>query len=529
MASDTFELMLSRRGLWTVIFCAVSCFDFQVSEATSSFEQARHFYEQRQWDNAEVAASKALAADPRMGDAEVLLGLIATMRAQFVEAEKHFLRAVALQPQNYRTQAYLGSTYLQRKRLPEAAATFRKVLELNPGNLTATYNLGVIALAQDSPSLALVYFGKVVRTNHSDVPALIGSLESQLLLGHTLEARRTAQELEKLLEDRDPRLFQAASLLAQHGESAAAIPVMERVRRAYPESYDVNYNLALACLQTAQVDRAAALLRPFTGPQGKAEAFDLLGAIEEKRGHSEAAENAFQEAARRDAGNEDYRFDYGNSLLQHAKLQPAVVAFGSAVSDLPSSGKLRVGLGSVCYLSGDYVSAVQELLEAVRLKPDSMTAYFLLGEAYDSAERFQPAIEASLKSYLKTRPRDPWAYYHYGVIRYGRAQAEGRNEDASASDDLREALRLNPNLAEAHLELGIIAMSQGKMEQAIAALEKAASLDPSLAPVHYRLGLAYQKIGNEARAKAERDQFRSLKNQERYRSRVVESLAAMGR
>jgi Flp pilus assembly protein TadD len=84
-------------------------------------------------------------------------------------------------------------------------------------------------------------------------------------------------------------------------------------------------------------------------------------------------------------------------------------------------------------------------------------------------------------------------------------------------------------LAEAHLELGIIAMSQGKMEQAIAALEKAASLDPSLAPVHYRLGLAYQKIGNEARAKAERDQFRSLKNQERYRSRVVESLAAMGR
>lgn len=230
---------------------------------------------------------------------------------------------------------------------------------------------------------------------------------------------------------------------------------MERARRAHPESYDVNYNLALACLQTGQLDRAADVLQPFVGAGGKAEAFDLLGQIEEKRGRSEAAENDFHEAAERDPANEDYRFDYGNSLAQHGKLEPAMAVFRAAVSDLTTSWKLRLGLGSVCYLSGDYMTAVQELMEAVRLKPVSATAYFLLGEAYDSAGHFQPAIETTLRSYLKTRPHDPWAYYHYAVI----LRSQPGKDDRGAADALQHALRLDPDFAEAYLELGILALA----------------------------------------------------------------------
>jgi len=514
--------MPPRFILGIAVVCSLCTLGFQDSRAAIAFERARHFYELRQWDDAEAAASQALAADPRMGDAEVLLGLIATARSQFSTAEKHFLRAVALQPENYRAHAYLGATYLQQKRLPEAASSFHTVLKLDPKNAAANYNLGVIALAQHAPARALNHFEKVIGVNKSDVPAIIGAMESQLLLRRMTDARRSAQELDKLLADNDPRLFEAASLLAQHGESAAAIPLMERARRAYPESYDVNYNLALACLQTGQLDRAAVVLQPFADAHGKAEAFDLLGQIEEKRGHSEAAENDFNEAAQRDPANEDYRFDYGNSLVQHGKLESAMAVFRAAVSDHSDSWKLRLGLGSVCYLSGDYLAAVQELMEAVRLKPDSAMAYFLLGEAYDSAGRFQPAIEATLRSYLKTGPHDPWAYYHYAVILKGK-------EDREAAAALQRALSLNPDFAEVYLELGILALAQDKTEVAISHLEKAVHLAPALAAAHYRLGLAYRSIGNQVRAKAEFDEFRNLKSQENYRSRVLESLAAVGK
>ena len=194
-----------------------------------------------------------------------------------------------------------------------------------------------------------------------------------------------------------------------------------------------------------------------------------------------------------------------------------------------SPGNCAIGLGTACYLLGDYKTAAEELLEAVKLKPDSATAYFLLGEAYDSAERFQPAIETAFKTYLKTTPRDPWAYYHYAAILYGRAQAAGSGDYRAAVANLNQALRLNANFAEAYLELGLIALAQDKVEQGIAALEKAVSLDPRLAAAHYRLGLAYQRTGNTAGAKEEIDRFRALKDDARYSGRVLESLGSMGR
>ena len=512
-----------------IAVCCVYALASEPTEARRYFEQARQLFEQRKWDEAQAAAAKALAADPKMGNAEILLGLVATVKSEFIEAEKHFTRAVALEPQNYQAHAYLGSTFLQQKRLQEAAAAFKKVLELSPGNAAANYNLGVIALAQNSPAAALRYFETVARANHSDAAALIGTLESQLMLRKTDDARQTAVQLQPLLNAGDPRLFQIATLLAQHGESAAAIPLLERIRRAFPQSYDVNYNLALAYLQTEKYGRAAEIIRPLADAQGRAEAFDLLGTIEEKRGHLPDARQAFEQAGRREPANEDYRFSYANFLLQHAEIEPAVAAFRAAVADLPKSWKLRIGFGSACYLSGDYQCASQELLEAVRLKPDSASAYFLLGEAYDSAERFRQPIESAFQSYLKTAPRDPWAYYHYAVILYARAQADGQGAYQAAVSSLEKALRINPQFAEAHYELGLIALAENKTGQAIGALEKAVSLDSRLAAAHYRLGLAYERLGNKLRAQEELERFRQLKNEEHYRGRVLESLAAMGR
>jgi tetratricopeptide (TPR) repeat protein len=521
--------MKSARAMGITIVCSVVAFGFQNSNALQHFEQARRSFEQQQWVEAKAAAEKALAADPQMVDAEVLLGLIDTERSQFNDAERHFSRAVVLEPQNYQAHLYLGSTYLQQKRLSKAAQAFRKVLQLNPTNASANYNLGTIALVQNLPSEALRYFGTAAHLNHSDLPALIGVLESQLMLHKAQDAQLTAHQLDKLFDDRDPRLLQVAILLAQHGAPAASIPLMERVRRAFPDSFDANYNLALACFEAAQYNRAAQVLRPFATADGNADTFDLLGTIEEKQGHSAEAEREFEQAARREPASEDYRFNYGNALVQHGKVKEAITALRTAVSDIPKSAKLHIGLGSALYLSGDYGNAAQELLKAVSLEPNSATAYFLLGEAYDSAERLQPAIDDAFKAYLKTTPRDPWAFYHYATIQYQRSKADGRNDYSEAATSLTQALRLNPKFAEAYAQLGLIALDQGHTQQAIGLLEKASSLDPTLASSHYRLGLAYRKLGNSTRAKQELDRFRALKSDDPYHRRVLESLARMGR
>lgn len=519
-----FPLALFCGVLASAAFCAVATF----SDAARDFQQARELFDQQQWDQAKAAAERALMADPKMGDAEILLGLVATVRSRFEDAEQHFIRGAALEPDNYQAHAYLGSTYVQEKKFPEANRAFRKVLELKPGNAAANYNLGLIALEEGSPAEALRRFEIVLGSSPSDVPALTGVLTSQLALRREADAHRTAAQLQKILEDRDPRLLQAAALLAEHGETAAAIPLMERVRRASPQVWNINYNLAVAYFQTDQYERAADVLRPFTGAGGRAEASNLLGAIEEKRGRTLEAEHAFEAAAAREPSNESYRFDYGNSLLQHGNIGPALQVFSTAVSDFPGSWKIKIGLGSAYYLASEYENAARVLLEAVKLRPDSAAGWYLLGEAYDSAPALQREIGAAFASYVETAPRDPGAYYHYGVILFQRAQADGRTDYQKATQNLNQALRLNPNLAEAHFELGLIALAQGKTRQSIAELQKAVSLEPGFGTAHYRLGLAYKKIGNETAAREELSRFKALREDEHQRGRVLQSLATMG-
>ena len=263
--------------LWLFLLLA------QAPDGAAWLVQAQRHFERQQWEDSRKAALKALDVDPKLGDAYVLLGLVATAQSQFQEAETRFEKAVGLQPKNPRAHAYLGSTYLQEKRYDDARRSFERVLKLEPGNLPAQYNLGLIGLAVNRPADALPYFKRVHSSQPSDAGALIGMLESQLLLKRLGEAKESASKAASLLDRRDPRLFQVAVLLAFHDEYAAAIPLLERVRQVHPDSYDVNYNLALALFRSAHYDRASEVLVPLVSRANPAEAYNLLGAIEERR------------------------------------------------------------------------------------------------------------------------------------------------------------------------------------------------------------------------------------------------------
>jgi tetratricopeptide (TPR) repeat protein len=513
----------------------VSLFGARAQERDSGrnwLRQAEKLFEQHRWEQAREAATKALALDPGLTEAELLLGLVATARSNFSEAEKHFGRAVSLEPASFRAHAYLGSTYLQEKRLAEASRSFQKVLQLNPGNATAHYNLGAIALADGKPASGLAHFEAAHRADASDVPASLGILESQLLLRRTAESRQTARRLDAALGPSDPRLLHVAALLAVHGDCAGAIPILEKMLRATPASREVSYNLSLAYFRSGQYDKAAEVLQPLLDAPHAAEAYDLLGAAEEQRNRLPEAIRAYRRAAELEPASEDYRFDYANALLQHQSVQASLTAFVEAAREFPKSWRMRLGLGSACYMAGDYQRAAQALLEAAALKPDSKLAYLLLGKAYESAQSLQAAIAERFRSYLARRPDDAWAYYHYGVILYQRAVSEDQSDFSQAKAHLKKALALDPNLAPAHLQLGIIAQAEGRVEESLGFFERAVQLDPKLPADHYRLALAYQKLGQGDKARIEMERFEALKAEgegAQDRRAVFESLARQAR
>jgi tetratricopeptide (TPR) repeat protein len=486
-------------------------------------KKAQASFQQRQWEEARRSAGRALELDPQSGDAEILLGLVATMQTRFDEAARRFEAAVKLQPDNAQAHAYLGSSYLQLKRFDDAARAFDETLRLDPANTTAHYNAGLIALSQGNAAAARPHFEQVYKASPNDVPALIGLIESQLLLEQSVEASRSSRALDALVAADDPRLSQAATMLALHGEYAAAIPLLERAHQAAPQDRDAAYNLALAYFRSSQPDKAAAALQPLGEGPGAAAAYDLLGSIEEARKRPAEAVKAYRKAAELEPYNEDFRFDHAAAALQHGEADEGLSAFLAAARVFSKSWRMQLGLGSAYYLAGQYEDAARALLEAVRLQPDAKPAYYLLGHGYESAQALQPQIAAALAKYLQGNPADPWAYYHYGTILYLRAQAEGRTAYPEARSQLLKAVELDPEFAEAYAQLGTIADSA---QEAVTALEQAVKLRPELASAHFRLARAYQRLGEADKAKAEAALFQKLRaeSEANERQRVLESL-----
>jgi tetratricopeptide (TPR) repeat protein len=455
-----------------------------------------------------------LKLNPKSADAEIILGLADTQESNIVGAERHFERAVSLEPANPRGWGYLGSTYLQRNRLAEARKAFAKVLELQPGNLVANYNLGLIGLLERDPSSALRHFQLVHQSAPTDVPALIGMLECQLLLRQTQNVRDTVGKIQGLVPGDSPALQQVGATLASHGQYDLAVPLFRRFQKAHPESFDASYNLGLALVRSGDLEEAEVVVRRLTGPSRTAEAYSLLGMLEEKRGNAAEAIRAFEEAVRLAPQNEDFRLDLASAVAGNQDLERSVTLFSGVVRDFPKSLRGRLGLGSVCYLLGKYEDAARVLLQTVELYPSAATGYDLLGKVFESVPALQSEIKRVFENYLRTKPRDPAAYAHYGTMLYLTPEIEGPARFAAAKKYLREALAQDARLAQAHLQLGIIAQAEENLSDAVAAFEKAVKLEPGYASAHYRLAGVYRKLGDDDRAKSQLSLFQELKTKE---------------
>jgi len=73
---------------------------------------------------------------------------------------------------------------------------------------------------------------------------------------------------------------------------------------------------------------------------------------------------------------------------------------------------------------------------------------------------------------------------------------------AEAAEHVEQALRLNPDLAEAHNNRGILLHRAGRLAEALSAYERAARLEPGLARAHNNRCLALTQLGRAAEALA---------------------------
>jgi tetratricopeptide (TPR) repeat protein len=97
---------------------------------------------------------------------------------------------------------------------------------------------------------------------------------------------------------------------------------------------------------------------------------------------------------------------------------------------------------------------------------------------------------------------------------------------------LEKAIRLDPNLGAAYLQLGIFYADQKNFPNAIAAYQRAITVDPQMEETHYRLAQAYRLSREELKAQHEFELHaqlskKSAADQERERREIQQFVFAL--
>jgi tetratricopeptide (TPR) repeat protein len=111
-----------------------------------------------------------------------------------------------------------------------------------------------------------------------------------------------------------------------------------------------------------------------------------------------------------------------------------------------------------------------------------------IGVGLEDAGRVQEAI-GHFEQALRIKPDMAEAHYNLGLA----LQQTGRVQEAIKHYE--QALRIKPDYAEAHNNLGVILGQAGRVQEAIGHLEQALRTKPDYADAHSNLGLALQQTG----------------------------------
>ena len=193
-----------------------------------------------------------------------------------------------------------------------------------------------------------------------------------------------------------------------------------------------------------------------------------------KHGHVEEANNIYQQILQKFPKNK-------NALIAVKSL------FGGARVVLQDPSKEQLQSIVNLYTRGQLRQALSESSQMLERFPNSVLLYNIAGAANVGLMHFDAAID-SYKQALKINPEYAEAYYNIGI-------ALGEKGDADAAiDSYKQALKINPDYADAYNNMGIALNEKGDVTQAISSYNKALVIKPGYAEAFNNMGIA---LGNQ--------------------------------
>ncbi len=168
----------------------------------------------------------------------------------------------------------------------------------------------------------------------------------------------------------------------------------------------------------------------------------------------------------------------GNALYEARDFQGALNAFETIIAtesakDNPNPNLylIHINAGNAAYEMGDYDRARQHYEAVLAGDPDNRDAHMGLAKIHMMRRELDAAL-AELDKIDLSQITDPIVFYNIGSLLFDQGQS------ANAQRYYELALGLDPTFADAHMQVALCLIQQGKMQEAKPHLQKVIELDP---------------------------------------------------
>jgi tetratricopeptide (TPR) repeat protein len=421
---------------------------------------------------------------------------LATAAAQLKQdeldaAEKTLWSVLSTDPANAEALTMLGVIRGRQQRFAEAEALFRRVLQLNPKSVVAVRNLAGSLLAQDKPEEALKTYKQAIELAPQDIDLRMEAVQLELARGNFSGSLAL---LDGIKPDHFPPAavpFKAASLLGlgRRAEAESLIPLVKGTPKAATD-------LAQVFIEAGDGDAALKCLA-FGGATEKREAARvsyLRGRALLLKGDPIGAMTSLRHALALEPKSTQIMMAVAEVYAAENKHGDSYHMLEEARSADPQSAEVLRHLVVEGMRAGHSEAAMQAADDLLRISP-SFDDRYLVATVMLQQKQFTPASHI-LEDYVAQRPQDAKAFLGLGMAYLGLLRY------SDARNALERLLQLDPNLAEAEYQLGLLEGRQGNRQAAQEHWERAVALKPDHAPALFSLGTVYVEAGDLPRAQS---------------------------
>jgi tetratricopeptide (TPR) repeat protein len=460
------------------------------------------------FDQALTRLEEAHRLAPRDATIENLLGITETQLNHPDKAAIHYRNAIRLGPSQATPHRNLGFNLLNEKQYGPAESELREASRLDPNDPFVHYYLCLLALATNQDANALEQAAHAGNLIENDPDAGVGLIEAAIRLGRVDEASSRIKNMETSNQLNPAREYAIAVLLSRHAFYGQAVGCFKRIASRDP-SWESRYNLALALLYDGQFAESSKLLSTLHNERpSNADALMFLGSAFEMQEKMPEALEAYRAAAIADPSNPGRILDYTRLLMDMDRYDEAIQFIQSGTTETASSTPVKLRLGAVEMIKGDYAAARDAFNAALADNPELDAAYVGLAQTYAR----QANDVAAIRILEVARNKLPDRYlleYYFGLL----ASRLGRADEAIVA--LEHAAQLEPRSPDPSFELGKIYASKQNWPNARKMFERVVDLNPQFVPAHYQLSQVYTHLGLHADAQKEAQQTKTLVNTQR--------------